>query len=62
MSNHAYTTFESYEKLRKTQPDLYYSSTTQRQMRQAQKDMGDAFFTQLEMDFESSASVVGHDH
>lgn len=52
MRNHAYTTFESYEKLRKTQPDLYYSSTTQRQMRQVQKDMGDSFFTQLEMDLE----------
>ena len=52
MRNHAYTTFAAYEKLRKTQPDLYYSSTTQRQIRQVQKDMGDTFFIQLEMDLE----------
>ena len=52
MRNHACTTFAAYEKLRKTQPDLYYSSTTQRQMRLVQKDMGDTFFTQLEMDLE----------
>jgi len=37
MRNHAYTTFAAYEKLTKTQPELYYSSTTQRQMRQVQR-------------------------
>ena len=61
MHNYAYTTFESYEKLRKTQPDLYYSSNTQRQMRQAQKDMGDTFFSQLEMDLDMSDTGVRHD-
>ena len=61
MRNHAGTRFQAYKKLRKTQPDLYYSSTTQRQMRQVQKDMGDSFFTQLEMDLEMSDIGVRND-
>ena len=36
--------FSSYRKLRRTQPDQYFTLETQRRMYQDQKDVGPAFF------------------
>mgnify|MGYP003652311733 CR=1 FL=1 len=36
--------FEEYQILRRTNPDLYYKSSTQRQMYQDQRETGFAFY------------------
>ena len=43
--------FDSYQQVRKLNPDLYWSSKTQKQMHEEAKLMGDAFFKQEELDF-----------
>jgi len=37
-------TFEAYQYIRKTNPDLYYKPSTQKCMRADQVKLGDAFF------------------
>ena len=45
------STFEMYQQVRKLNPDLYYDTKTQMQMREDAKRLGDAFFTQQLFDF-----------
>ena len=45
------STFEMYQQVRKLNPDLYYDTKTQKQMREDAKRLGDAFFTQQLFDF-----------
>ena len=45
------TRFDSYQSIRRTQPDLFYTPKLQHQMRQEQKLMGNAFFDQYELPF-----------
>jgi hypothetical protein len=39
------TRFDYYQFIRRTHPDLFYTTKLQHQMRQEQKQMGNAFFT-----------------
>ena len=45
------STFEMYQQVRKLNPDLYYDTKTQKQMRKDLKRLGDALFTQQLFDF-----------
>jgi hypothetical protein len=45
------TRFETYQAVRKLNPDLYWSSKTQKQMHDEAKKMGNAFYKQEELDF-----------
>ena len=45
--------YEAYQAVRKLNPDLFWSSKTQKQMREDAKNMGDAFFKQEEHDFKA---------
>ena len=45
------STFEMHQQVRKLNPDLYYDTKTQKQMREDAKRLGDAFFTQQLFDF-----------
>jgi len=40
------STFEMYQQVRKLNPDVYYDTKTQKQMRKDLKRLGDALFTQ----------------
>ena len=42
--DHTQMTFESYQTLRRTNPDLYYKPTTQKRMKADHKKLGDSFF------------------
>ena len=44
--------YEAYQTVRKLNPDLYWDSKTQKQMREDAKIIGDAFSNQDEMFFE----------
>ena len=43
--------YEAYQAVRKLNPDLYWDSKTQKQMREDAKNMGEAFFSQDETFF-----------
>ena len=42
------TRFQYYQTIRRTQPDLFWSSKLQHQMHQEYKQMGNTFFDQYE--------------
>ena len=45
------TRFETYQAVRKLNPDLYWNTKTQKQMHDEAKKMGDSFYKQEELDF-----------
>lgn len=49
---HINTRFDYYQSLRKTHPDHYWSRKTQHLMLKEQRQMGDAFYRQLELDLQ----------
>ena len=51
------TRWDHYQNLRHAQPDLYWSSKTQTQMLQEQKQMGNAFYEQYELNLETQDAV-----
>ena len=51
------TRWDHYQNLRHSQPDLYWNSKTQTQMLQEQKQMGNAFYEQYELDLELKEAV-----
>ena len=44
-----FTRWDHYQNLRHSRPDLYWNSKTQTQMLQEQKQMGNSFYEQYEM-------------
>ena len=50
------TRFDLYQQVRKINPQLYWHPDTQKQMEQDAKRMGDAFFKQIEMQFDEVRS------
>ena len=42
--DHTQMTFESYQTLKRTNPDLYYKPTTQKRMKADHLKLGDSFF------------------
>ena len=51
------TRWDHYQNLRHSQPDLYWASKTQTQMLQEQKQMGNAFYEQYELNLETQDAV-----
>ena len=45
------TRFETYQAVRKLNPDLYWNTKTQKQMHDEAKKIGDSFYKQEELDF-----------